>query len=276
MTPIELHIEIDDTGASLLDVLAQKSGLSRQRLKEALDKGALWRTRGSNTRRIRRVKTALGAGDQLHLYYDRSILERTVPPAEPVAQEPGYGIWYKPYGMLCQGSKWGDHCTITRSVEKQTGAGALLVHRLDRAATGLIIVASGKGSAAALSELFRQRRIEKHYQAIVHGCPPMTTADPLVLEDSIDGKPARSLVRVLAQDSESQRALLEVVIETGRKHQIRRHLADAGYPIVGDRLFGIDGDRENLQLCAYRLAFTCPHSGEPRDYQLDPARQLEL
>jgi tRNA pseudouridine32 synthase/23S rRNA pseudouridine746 synthase len=264
----ELHIPVAAGEHGLLDLLAAETGLSRQAIKQALDKGALWLEHGKHTRRTRRVKTSLRAGDTLHFYYDSDILCRQIEDAGLIADEGSYSIWYKPYGMYCQGSKWGDHCTITRNVQKQTGRHVYLVHRLDRAARGLIIIAHTRYAAARFGDMFKQRQVDKTYQAIVHGLCP-ATGQVLTIKDPIEGKPAVSHVRTLQLDNNAERSLLEVNIETGRKHQIRRHLASAGYPIVGDRLYGVKGDSDDLQLCAWRLAFRCPDSGVNKRYQLE-------
>ncbi|NOR36869.1 MAG: RNA pseudouridine synthase, partial [Woeseiaceae bacterium] len=123
--------------------------------------GAVWVTRGSNTQRLRRAKRALRVDDEIHLYYNAEILAEV--PAEPtlVADVDGYSVWNKPYGLRSQGSKWGDHCTVARWAERnlQPERPAFTVHRLDRAANGLILVAHSKKIAAALSELFRERKV---------------------------------------------------------------------------------------------------------------------
>jgi len=82
-----------------------------------------------------------------------------------------YSIWNKPSGMLSQGSKWGDHCTIYRWVEKnlQPERAAFVVHRLDRAATGLILLAHKKSVASQFSRLFEKREIYKRYLVKVKG-----------------------------------------------------------------------------------------------------------
>lgn len=266
----EFHLDITDVDTSLVDQLSKACSLSHQVIKAAMDKGALWLTRGKQgTRRIRRVKTQLRAGDQLHLYYDSHVLEQQVAAAQLIADEGDYSLWYKPYGMYSQGSKWGDHCTILRSVEKQTQRNAFITHRLDRAAQGLMLIAHSKRAAAALSGLFRERQIHKCYQAVVQGLW-QHGPDSLRIDTPIDDKPAVSHVCCLQQDTGTNRSLLEITIETGRKHQIRRHLAELGYPIVGDRLHGLaqDGDSEDLQLCSCTLAFDCPISQQARHYSL--------
>ncbi len=272
---IERHIEITDDQKSLVDALCDASGLSHQAIKTALDKGCVWLSRERNTRRIRRVKTSLKVNDQLHLYYDERILNETVPDCALISDENAYSIWFKPYGVYSQGSKWGDHCTVTRQVEKQLQKNIFLVHRLDRAAQGLMVVAHKKTTAAELSKLFSERRVLKKYQAVVHGCFPMSEASQTI-DTPIDGKASVSHVTCLAQTP--TKSLVEVRIETGRKHQIRRHLAQFGYPIVGDRLHGIDqhSQDDDLQLCSNELSFKCPITGKTQHYQLDKTLQLSL
>lgn len=264
---LEVHIDIASSEATAVDLLAVETGLSRQRIKQAMIKGAVWLTRGKKTNRVRRAKKTFLPGDTLHLYYDEQVLAREPLAPELIADEGAYSVWFKPYGMLSQGSKWGDHCTISRWAEQhlQPQRPAFVVHRLDRAATGLIIIAHEKRSAAALSKLFQAREVEKHYRVITHGCFP---EGDITLNSDIDGKPAISHVQRLAYDTDTDRSLLDVGIDTGRKHQIRRHLSEAGYPVTGDRLYGDKTEKQDLQLCAVSLAFTCPVSKRPVQFLL--------
>ncbi|MCW8956989.1 MAG: RluA family pseudouridine synthase [Gammaproteobacteria bacterium] len=276
-THFEHHILIIEDEPKAVEPLVRETGLSKQHLKQVMQKGAVWLSREGYTQRIRRASKPLKAGDQLHLYYDARILgsEPSIP--QLIADETAYSIWYKPYGMLCQGSKWGDHCTIQRWVEGnlQPQRLAFIVHRLDRAATGLIILAHEKKTAARFSQMFSRRLLDKRYQIIVHGNFP-TGPDPVTVNEPVDGKSACSHFNRIDYDSAGNRSLLEVTIESGRKHQIRRHSASLGFPVVGDRLYGQPGGDEDLQLTAWQLAFDCPLTGEHRRYQLDEARLPHL
>jgi tRNA pseudouridine32 synthase/23S rRNA pseudouridine746 synthase len=193
-----------------------------------------------------------------------------------IADEGGFSIWYKPFGMLSQGSKWGDHCTISRWVETRLSPQrpAFVVHRLDRAATGLMIVAHAKGVAAQFTAMFEQRELEKAYTALVHGrvSERQTVATP------VEGKPAVSHVNPLEYDARTDVSLLDVSIETGRKHQIRRHLAGLGHPIVGDRLFGKSSPVHPGDLCltATSLVFRSPIDGTLKRYELPLELRLSV
>ncbi len=267
---IEAHVNIESPDDSPIDLLQKATGLSKQRIKLAMTQGAVWMTRGRNTQRLRRAKRALRAGDEVHLYYDAEILAEL--PVEPtlIADVGKYSVWCKPYGLRSQGSKWGDHCTVGRWAERhlQPERPAFTVHRLDRAANGLMLVAHTKTVAAALSDLFRKRQVEKRYRALVAG-DFSDQPNPLRVEEPIDGKEAISEFSLQQVDADG-RSLVDVRIETGRKHQIRRHLADLGHPVLGDRLYG-DGEKDgvDLQLTAYLLAFHCPVSDEPVEYRLE-------
>ena len=235
-----------------------------------MTQGAVWVTRDGHTQRLRRAKRKLREGDELHLYYDEGVLAET--PAEPtlVADVGDYSVWNKPYGLRSQGSKWGDHCTVVRWAERhlQPERPAFTVHRLDRAASGLMLVAHSKSMAATLSQLFRSRKVEKRYLAYVNG-DLSGQANPLRVDKPIDGKRAVSEIVFEEVSADKSQSLVEVRIETGRKHQIRRHLADLGHPVIGDRLYGTgETDGADLQLTAYLLAFRCPVSGEKVEYRL--------
>lgn len=265
---LEKHIEVDCSDKTAVDILGESTDLTKQVIKKTMTKGAVWLTRNQSTQRIRRADKILKPGDHLHLYYDPEILDKQPDNAILIADESAYSIWFKPYGMLSQGSKWGDHCTINRWVEKnlKPQRPAFIVHRLDRAATGLIIIAHQKKIAAYFSRLFQDCQIEKHYQAIVYGQFP----DHKTLDEKINDKSATSHVEPLEYDATTNQSHLKISIETGRKHQIRRHLSEAGFPIVGDRLYGSETDPydKNLCLTSCYLSFVSPIDKTKKVYTL--------
>jgi tRNA pseudouridine32 synthase/23S rRNA pseudouridine746 synthase len=234
--------------------------------------GAVWLTRGQYTQRLRRASKPLLVGDEVHLYYDEKVLKQTPAPAQLIADEGQYSVWFKPFGMLSQGSKWGDHCSIARWVEQQLQPQrpAFIVHRLDRAASGLILIAHGKGSATQLAELFQQRAVEKRYRLLVAGKFP-SKPSPYLIEKALDERAAISRVSRLQYAPETKQSLLEVSIETGRKHQIRRHLSAMGFPVVGDRLYGSQEQIQDLQLSACYLEFVCPLTGKKKKFMAPEA-----
>lgn len=271
----EYHIDIDNDAENPVNALSGETGLSKQKIKQAMQKGAVWLTDSKGTHRLRRQSKKLSSGSTLHFYYDSEVLDETVDDAILVSDESDYSVWYKPRGMLSQGSKWGDHCAINRWVEQhlQPQRPAFIIHRLDRFASGLILIAHKKKVAKLLADIFREKKITKKYKVIVHGKFP---AETVTYNNDIDNKPAISHASLLQYDEEKNYSLLHVDIETGRKHQIRLHLSQAGFPVVGDRLLAADDGSSDLQLTAYQLSFQGPIDGSEKIYILDKELQPKL
>lgn len=275
--PQKFEFTVTKAEQTALELLAEGTGLSKQRIKDALNKGAVWWTLKGKTLRLRRATKVLYKGSRIQFFYDEQVLARKPETATLIYDAGNYSIWFKPPGMLSQGSQWGDHCSILRWVEVngqfETGREkreCFLVHRLDGDASGLIILAHDSQAAAKLSTLFQARDMHKFYQAwVVDDCE--VPSKGLTLSYELDGKSAITHIHKIRV--EDNKTLLDVTIETGRKHQIRRHLANIGHPIVGDRVYGKKAS-SGLQLLAYRLEFICPFSQQPLRVELPKELQF--
>lgn len=246
------------------DLLATWSGLSKSAVKDAMVKGAVWVRKGGRGKnsRLRRATAALKSGDQLEFYYDRELLSRKAPLGRCIDDRGRYSVWYKPAGLLAQGTEYGDHCALQRQVEIDLRPrNAFLVHRLDREASGLMVFAHDGDAAAKLSALFAGDGVEKQYRVQVRGIPG-AVGTSAVIDEPLDGKTARSEYRVMACDAEADTATLAVTIHTGRLHQIRRHLLSIGHPVIGDPRYGHGNKAEGMRLVACKLAFRCPLTGK--------------
>lgn len=186
----------------------------------------------------------------------------------------------KPAGIIVHGDGTGQP-TLTGLVRDLIGArdGALqagelqALQRLDRETSGIVLFSRRKATQPAYDRLIAEHGIDKRYLAIVDGAPAWRARvfcvpigrdrhDAHRMRVSRTGKAATTHARVLDSRHLGNRALtlLEVRIETGRKHQIRVHLAHAGLPLHGDGLYGTPAP-DGLMLHAYRLSFSDPLDG---------------
>lgn len=269
---IDLVLPVRADGRAV-DLLATASGLAKLRLKEAMSKGAVWLRRGGGKpQRLRRGSAEVKAGDTLRLCYDEKILAAPVPTPVLLEDQRAFSLWFKPAGLLAQGTDFGDFCSLLRLVElhfNQTRK-VFPVHRLDREVSGLVLVAHEAKAAARLSRYFAERLVAKSYLAEIRG--RIDPGETLLIEAKLDGKPALTRCLGLAYDQERNASLVLVKPETGRLHQIRRHLAGHGTPIIGDYRYG-GADQSVMRLCAVRLVLAPDGKTPGRDLRL-PARHL--
>jgi tRNA pseudouridine32 synthase/23S rRNA pseudouridine746 synthase len=200
------------------------------------------------------------------------------PPGEPVLVHADDAILVleKAAGLLCAPGRGEDKqdCLVSRAQARWPGA--LLVHRLDLATSGLVLLARTPAAHARLSAAFRERAVAKRYEGLVHGPLPgdgeKGEIDLPLLVDwpnrplqkvCAEGKPSLTRWRRLGNAGDGiVRVALEPV--TGRSHQLRVHLAASGCPLLGDPLYGRPGDGAGrLMLHATRMAFAHPVSRAP-------------
>jgi tRNA pseudouridine32 synthase/23S rRNA pseudouridine746 synthase len=256
---------------TVCDFLSLKSGHSKGRVKDAMNKGAVWlRKKKGGLKRVRRAGALLSAGDRIEFYYDEKLLSLKPPEAICVADEERYSVWYKPAGLMAQGTQYGDHCSIMRQAELFFGPSreVFLVHRLDREVSGLMLLAHSRDAAARLSGLFQKNLIVKRYRAEVLGNPAGKGQSDRI-ELLLDGKPSVTEFEVESYDPERNTSTVNVVISTGRFHQIRRHFDMIGSPVIGDPRYGKGNkNREGMKLRAVSLKFICPFSKKEVEFKI--------
>lgn len=188
-------------------------------------------------------------------------------------------VLLKPAGLLCVPGRGADKQDCLSARAQLAWPDALVVHRLDMATSGLVLMARGAPAQRLLGDAFANRQVGKRYVAIVDGHleagPPgewalidlPIAADwpnrPLRVIDSERGKASQTRFRPLAWEDGATRLELEPV--TGRTHQLRVHLRALGHPILGDALYAppeVQARAPRLLLHASELSFPHPASGQ--------------
>ena len=186
----------------------------------------------------------------------------------------------KPVGLLSMGSEREKERTVHRMLNEHLKAltksamqQAFIVHRLDRETSGLMMFARNESTQSALQRSWKN--VTKKYLAIVEGTPSLAegtlkdhlteTRTLVVHRVATGGGLAITHYRVLKKSGD--KALLELTLETGRKHQIRVQLAAIGHPIIGDRKYGAQSDpARRLALHSCELKFRHPISGKSMEF----------
>lgn len=183
-----------------------------------------------------------------------------------------------------------NHFPPIASVGPETSR-AGIVHRLDKDTSGLILVAKDQLSMDFLQKEFKYRRVEKHYLAIASGvmeaekgCIDLPIARhrvkrKMMAVDENHGKPSVSLWTVKQQYTDA--TLVDVLLKTGRTHQIRVHFYAVGHPLIGDTVYQFRRNRNQSRLAlrqmlhAHRISFRHPYSGRRLAFSCEPPGDFE-
>jgi tRNA pseudouridine32 synthase/23S rRNA pseudouridine746 synthase len=196
----------------------------------------------------------------------------------------------KPAGLLAVPGRGEDKQDCLSARAQAAWPDALVVHRLDQATSGLMLMARGAAMQRVLSQAFESREVGKRYVAVVEGRLP-SPADPqdwslidlpiivdwprrpLRIIDAERGKPSQTRWRALAFDAAANTTRVELEPLTGRSHQLRVHLQALGHPILGDALYApteVLAKAPRLLLHAAALQFKHPASGLPISFESAP------
>ena len=198
------------------------------------------------------------------IYQDKDIIVCVKPPRVLSTDEPG--------GLP----------DLIRQELGDPNANVRTVHRLDRTVSGLMVLARRSKAASELSRQIREGEFHKEYVAVIHGTPEEDAAELqdlllrnkqerktyIVTEPGKDVQEARLSYQVLNRVQDLTRVRIQ--LHTGRTHQIRAQFSGRGWPLVGDRKYGIPDEAEEIALWSYRLAFHHPYSGKPMEFILEP------
>lgn len=186
----------------------------------------------------------------------------------------------KPAGLLAVPGRGADKQDCVAARMQREYVGALIVHRLDMATSGLMLMARGAAAQRTLSQAFEQRAVHKRYVAVVEGLLQPAPDGwglidlpiivdwprrPLRIIDAERGKPSTTRWQVLQSDAALRTTRLALEPITGRSHQLRVHLQALGHPILGDALYGnaqVQARAPRLLLHACELELAHPATGE--------------
>lgn len=228
----------------LQDFLAAKFSLSRRTAKAMIDGRNVW----VNRKCVWIASFALRTGDSVEIPQQvvKGALKQggakgsretaTKRHVRVLWSDESYLVCDKPAGMVSAADPKSVE-TLLRLQEKIPTLQA--VHRLDRDTTGCLMFAKNHAAFLAAVEVFKAHKVTKVYHAVTAGRFPFAHQ---MIDEPLDGKSAVS--KVVREAAGADASFLRVRIETGRTNQIRRHLAQVRYPIVGDRVFGLKSARD--------------------------------
>lgn len=183
----------------------------------------------------------------------------------------------KPAGVLSTDEPGG----VPELLRAELGGEIRTVHRLDRVVSGLMLLARNTEAASALSKSIRENTFKKQYLAVVHGeCPERGRMTDLLLRDKslrktfVVDKAVKGVQEAILDyetlGCSNNRSLVRIELITGRTHQIRCQFSFHGFPLVGDRKYGLKEDGCEIALWSHYIEFPHPTSGESVSFRRYP------
>lgn len=232
----------------------------------------------------------LKSDDKITVLYDMDAIEKIEDIELPVLyQDDNIIVVNKPSGIIShsRGKYWNEPsvASFIRQITGQEGDRAGIVHRLDRATSGVMVCARNQATMNFLQEQFASRKVQKTYIAVVSGHldPKRAIIDmpiernpklPSTFRVGANGKPSITAYKVVKSSIKYDEVELEP--KTGRTHQLRVHLKQQGHPIVGDTLYGGE-EAPRLYLHAHKLSLFLPNRNEKITFVSDvPAEFTSL
>ena len=193
-------------------------------------------------------------------------------------------VIYKPAGLATQSARVTSPDLVSSVMRHLKGAPVYVVHRLDQPVRGVMVFAKTKEAAADLSRQVQTKMADKFYYAVTDGVPEQkkgtledyllrdgkTNTSKVVSKSTEGAKSARLDYEVTAQNKTN--AILRIRLDTGRHHQIRVQLANAGIPIVGDAKYNfketMTRSGNGLLLCSYKIGFKHPKTHKKMEFEI--------
>lgn len=254
---LAIQVRKSDHGQTLRDTLARTLEISKRQAKALLDSRRVL----VNARRVWMAHHRLRAGDLIEVPASVTQPGKRKQPLRITKKAAPYLVVAKPAGMLSNGSN-----SVESALRIQEGRKSLLaVHRLDRDTSGCLIFASTPTAMDAIIPVFRERKVVKVYHTIVLGSYEQ---EQTTIHTQLEDEEALTHVRCLSKCKEA--SYLAIRISTGRRHQIRKHMANLRHPVLGDPKYGpkrITDPRfaaiPRQMLHARDVEFPHPKTGEP-------------
>ena len=245
-------VKYKQEGKRLSDIISSELSVSKKQVQVWLDNKLVL----VNAKRIWMRKHVVKEGDQIEILQNTKLISKNKE-ISIIWEDDYYLIVKKQPGIITNAAK---NSLEERLRYKKNNPNICAVHRLDKETSGCLIFASSLDAKERAIPLFKEKQITKVYRALTIGRFPSSWRE---IRTDIEGYIAITRVKLL--DANHKASYLELQIETGRTHQIRKHLAFKRFPVLGDKKYAgtlneLSVRQPRQMLHAYRLSFSHPYT----------------